>query len=61
MNGLGGRVVSLELDIRDCWDETNRSSSCDHLNSMKSSMVEESVPQNECPLANTEQSGLIFI
>ena len=61
MNGLGGHVVSSELDIRDCWDETNGSSSSDCLNSMKSLTAEESVPQNECPLANTEQSGLIFI
>jgi hypothetical protein len=63
MNGLEGKrgVVLSELDIRGCGNSMKKGSySLHHLNLMKSLVVEESVPLNEYPSANTEQSGLIL-
>jgi len=63
MNGFEGGegVVMSELDVQGGEGLMTKGSSSRHrLNSIKSSTAEESVPWNKCPLANTEQLGLIL-
>lgn len=60
MNGFVSSELESLLDIGGWGSFMKGSSSRSCLNSMKSSTAEESVPRNGCPLANTEQSGLIL-